>query len=144
VKHKRTLVALLAVILVIYLGMEFWRGSADAARRIQNNFLFRSLSAGIELYREDMGSYPKSLSDVQLNRQMDQKWHDSMQIALDLAHSNVWHDVYDYKPSTNGFTISVSGSDMAPAGWLGRQRKFEKFYRIDEALNWSNNPFYSK
>jgi hypothetical protein len=66
---------------------------------------------------------------------MDKKWQESMQETLDLTTNNMWHDVYSYKALTNSFTITVSGSDVSPLGWFGKQRSIIKQYQQGDAFN---------
>jgi hypothetical protein len=88
----------------------------------------------IELYRESKGYYPQSLEGLLLDDSQDEKGKQSTSNFIYGMRHNAWHNSYEYRPSTNGFTITVTGPDIAPAGWFGKQRKVEKHYEIGEAL----------
>src|SRR5207302_10857942 len=52
-----------------------------------------------------------------------------VQELMAFAQHNKWHDTYDYVPSTNGFTLVVTGPS---AGWLGKGRRMEKHYNAED------------
>jgi len=115
--------------------LNFWHDSGLDSRIMQNNYLFRSLSIGIESYHAETGSYPSRIADLVLNTNMDRKLHESMLDVVGLANKNIWHDVYSYQELTNSFILSVRGADVAPLGWFGRQRVVTKQYQKGDAFD---------
>ena len=128
-----------ALLLLLVFGIEFVREAENHSRMIQMNFMFRSLSSQIELWRNDEGRYPATLSELGATYHGDDIGRKSMQEVIGLASTNVWHDRYEYEPSTNGFTLTVTGPDMAPSGWFGKTRSIAKHYNVGEALKEFNS-----
>lgn len=136
--NKRLTAVILVLIVILILGnsfFKFWHDAGEDSRRIQNDYILRSLATGIELYWEKTGRYPNTISNIQLDLKTDKEWLKGFEEAWSLAQSNIWQDLYCYKPSTNGFTIIVTGPDFAPAGWFGKHRSIEKKYNFGENTN---------
>jgi hypothetical protein len=129
-----TTAIVLAIVCVIAFVIGPLRAAENNSRRIQVNFIFRGLSQEIEIYREEKGGYPHSLEDLKSVDYVDAVRKQGIEEVVELSQNNCWHDKYIYRPSTNGFAIIMTGSDVAPSGWFGKQRKIEKFYKIGDAL----------
>jgi hypothetical protein len=121
---------LLSVLSVVLCLRQGWQGLR--MNKIDANS--RSLSRWIEIYRGYNGQYPKALSDMLTNGNEDQTDRNAINDLLKELEHNPWHDRYDYQPSTNGFTIIVTGPDVAPTGWVGKEQKIEKHYSIGDAV----------
>jgi len=83
----------------------------------------------------EKGHYPHSLSELLSVDYDDESGKKATQELIGVTQRNEWHDTYDYVPSTNGFTIIVTGPESLPAGWFGKQRKIEKHYELGKALD---------
>jgi hypothetical protein len=137
---KKPIIIGCVILVVLLLAIDAFRAAENDSRRIQKNYMFRSLSIRIEMWREDKGYYPQTLSQLVANYVGDEQSKKGVQDLVGLASSNVWHYRYDYKPSTNGFTITVTGPDEAPTGWFGKTRSMTKHYVIGEAWKEFNSP----
>jgi hypothetical protein len=133
-KRKHVAAIALIVVCIVAFGIELFREAGNHSRKIQNNYVFGSLSIQIEIFREEKGRYPNPLSELLSADYPDAKGKESIRELINLSQHNVWHDIYDYKPLTNGFVITMTGPETAPAGWFGKERKIEKSYKVGEAF----------
>jgi hypothetical protein len=133
-KKRIAFIVLACVAFVVGQGLYSLRAWCIRSRNLQNESILRSLSIEVEFYREKFGSYPSSLGEVSLNTDLDARSLDSLQHTLDVAATNIWRDTYAYTPLSNGFVFTITGPEMAPAGWFGKQRRIERTYSQGEAF----------
>jgi hypothetical protein len=132
---RSVLITVVCAGLVVAQGIYSWRAWHNQARNLHNESVVRSLVIGVELYREHVGHYPSSLGELQFNTHLDKRWRESIKDTLKLAVSNAWQDTYSYQAASNGFVITVTGPEMAPAGWFGKRRTMDVKYSQGEALD---------
>jgi predicted PurR-regulated permease PerM len=133
-RHKNLTIVGIILFLGVLLGLECLREGSHVFQNSMTDGHLRSLSMWIELYREDQSRYLDSLPDLLQNIHEDEKAKQAIRSLIDQVQHNVWRDNYDYKHSTNSFTLIVTGPDGYPMGWFGKQRSIEKHYAIGEAL----------
>jgi len=125
-------------VLIVFTCFKAYYSAGTDSRRLQNIHIMRLLALGVQMYREQTQSYPNSFSDIyELTK--SQKGFNEFRDGLSQARSNIWHDVYVYQLSTNGFAITVAGYDCAPVGWFGKKRTFEHEFKSDDPFNDLNN-----
>jgi type II secretory pathway pseudopilin PulG len=93
-----------------------WRDSTE--------FNIRNLAMFIEVYREEHGKYPSSISN--LLDGVDPPGKNFVPPLLDGRS----HGTYAYRCSTNAFVITV----QRPARWLMKGETMERKYAVGEAL----------
>jgi hypothetical protein len=120
--------------IVFWVG--FFRGWSDLARDTQLNDVCLRLSMNIETFRGEEGRYPQSLSELESANYQSDFEKEATQRLFNVIRHNEWHDVYDYYPSTNGFTIIVTGPEYGLFGSSSTQRRIEKDYKTQQ----SNSP----
>jgi hypothetical protein len=125
-RHIRIIVCLLLVLLAA--GLECFRELTVVARKTQVNSLLKSLATEIQIFRVDQGHYPQALPQLLINDSLDDRGTKRIRELLQAAQDNSWHDIYEYRPSTNGFTLTVTGPKVPPAGWFGFRYRVEKHY----------------
>jgi len=123
-------VIIFSATLALVVLLSFWEGIRDN----KTDAYIHSLSKWIELYQRSENFYPHSLLDLPLNHELDENSKQSVKNLLNEIQHNPWHDNYDYNPSTNGFTIIVTGPAPPPEGWFGKQRRIEKYFAIGDAF----------
>jgi len=100
------------------------------ARKMNDDFMFKSLAVEAEVFRSNKNRYPESMAELLSTNQDDNveatRRKQDLQNLIGQTKQNRWHSTYIYEPTTNGFLITVTGPELPPAGWFGKQRKIEK------------------
>ena len=122
-KHKVTVIVVCFFLLIAAYGGFLFCLLEGRARKMNDDFMLKALWVELEAFRGDEGHYPESLDEL-LSRSHTSET-EKQELAQDLKH-NVWHSTFFYKPTTNGYSIIVTGPELAPAGWFGQKRKIEK------------------
>jgi hypothetical protein len=133
-RNKRALVFFCCIGLLVVLCIEAFRELSLRSRAIQNEMILLSLSTGVEMYRECIGIYPSSLSQICSNSSLSKEMTEVLRQSVSVSQTNVWKDVYTFDLLSNGFRLTITGPDVAPLGWLGRSRKIERSYAPGQAL----------
>jgi hypothetical protein len=134
-RYRKNIIIVVSIVLFCsILGLWFLREASFGLRIYKTDDNLRSLSMYIENFRTIEDHYPQTLSELLTNDYEDESGEKALQDLIKEIQHNPWHDNYDYQPSTNGFTIIVTGPETAPAGWFGKQRKVERHYNIGEAV----------
>jgi hypothetical protein len=131
-KSKIIVIIICAVLFTAVFVLELFREVFERARDVQINDVIPKLAVEIKYFQIQEGHYPHSLSELQSTDFSDEADKKIIQELIGITQHNGWHDTYDYIPSTNGFTIVVTGTEPAPAGWFGKQHRIEKHYKIGE------------
>jgi len=83
-----------------------------------------TLAVYIETFRENNGRYPDSIGELSDKIEKESKVH------LTKILNDQWNDRYEYKMDTDGFSITA----IMPSGFLVKDEKYERRYKIGEAL----------
>lgn len=129
-KRKTIVIIICAVLLTVAFVSELFREVSERARDVQVNDVCQKLSIEVKIFRGEEGHYPRSLLELESGDYQDEKYKKSVHELIGITQHNAWHDTYDYIPSTNGYTIIVTGPVSGPAGWFGKQRSIEKHYDV--------------
>ena len=108
---------------------------SERARKVEVNNVCQTLSIYINLFQKNNGRYPRSLSELLSADIVDDRENMLIRKLIAFTQTNDWHDVYNYVPSTNGFSIIVIGPELALLGQVGKQRVYEQKYIDGEAVD---------
>jgi hypothetical protein len=134
-KNAIVLAVICAVLFTVVFWLGFLRAWSEAARDVEIDDVCQKLPIMIEGFQIEHGRYPHSLAELQSATNQNETDKEIMQRLMGFIQHNKWHDTYDYMPSTNGFTIIVTGPEPVPSGWLGKQRKVERHYELGQVLD---------
>jgi hypothetical protein len=148
-ERKKLVIVLVVVCVALFTVacvLESFREVSERVRDVQVNDVCQKLSFEATAFRVQEGHYPHSLPELESADYLGETEKRINQELIGVTQHNNWHDMYDYIPSTNGFTIIVTGPESLPAGWFGKKRKVERHYdyELGEALNGSNAPSPNK
>ena len=124
-----TLGVLCAAIFTTLVALECYREVSERARDVQSDDVFVKLAIEIRYFRIQNDRLPHSLSELQSTDSLGEVGKNIARELMDIIQHNSWHDTYDYIPSTNGFTIVVTGPS---AGWWSKGRRIEKHYEAED------------
>jgi competence protein ComGC len=135
-KRKKTVIILVVICAVLFtvFVLGFLRAWSEEAREVQVNAVCQKLAIEIKGFQMQEGRYPHSLPELQSADYQGETEKQIIRELTDMIQHNNWHDTYEYIPSTNGFTIVVTGPEPAPSGWFGKQRKIEKHYELGQPI----------
>ncbi|PYK63401.1 MAG: hypothetical protein DME21_02970 [Verrucomicrobia bacterium] len=131
-KRKNVVIVLGLICVVMFtvvFALELVRAVSERARDVQANDVCSKLAIEIKYFQIQNGRFPHSLSELQSTDSLGEADKNVVQELMAFAQHNKWHDTYDYVPSTNGFTLVVTGPS---AGWLGKGRRMEKHYNAED------------
>ena len=98
-------------------------GSSMAWRDVTESNI-RNLAMFVEVYRDEHGHYPSSLSE--LVKEPDSPGKNLVPLLLSGQADGEYH----YQPSSNGFLITVTRN----GNWLSKNDKMQKHYGVGEGL----------
>jgi len=131
-KRKKVVITLGVICTAIFttvVALEFFREVSERARDVQINAVCSKPPIEIKYFQIQNGRLPYSLSELQSTDSLGEAGKKVARELMDIIQHNSWHDTYDYIPSTNGFTIVVTGPS---AGWWGKGRRIEKHYEAED------------
>jgi hypothetical protein len=129
-KRKSIAIIVCAILLVAVYGIFLLNILEKRSRKMDDDFMFKSLWVEAEVFRSNENRYPESLVELLSTNKDDNneatKRKQDLQNLIGQTKQNRWHSTYNYEPTTNGFLITVTGPELPPAGWFGKQRKIKK------------------
>jgi len=134
-KWKPIIAIVVAVLTVILLLANCYRVWLQQCWTSRTDFTVRSLAMAVEMYREQIGHYPREFSDLLTDMGNDERSRKSIGELVAFTKSNAWNDTFEYRILTNGFAVIVVGPDVTPLAWFGRQRRMERQFRTGEILS---------
>ncbi len=133
------IVATLIIGLFIFNGLAWFFAKGKRVQEAGDKFIFDSISLYVDMYFQEKKHCPNLLPDLLSQDNLDAGMKAGISGVIDLTRTNVWNTQYEYQHLTNGFAILVTGFEAAPAGWFGKQRKFQKYFPVPEGFQDGGN-----
>ena len=108
----------------IFALLSFIHRARLMARKANADFNTRSLALLIEVFKEENGRYPKSLTQLASITNAEVKG------SLNRILHDPWKNAYGFRLLTNGFVILVT----EPDSWLCRGKSEERIYKPGDGL----------